>query len=126
MPWKPKKPCAYPGCKELTKGRYCEQHQKLMDKYYDTHERSPVSKKRYGRAWKRIRDRYIGKYPLCEMCLKNNKITPATEVHHIRPLSRGGTHDEDNLMALCKPCHSQITAEMDDRWHHARKEYHYE
>jgi 5-methylcytosine-specific restriction protein A len=29
-------------------------------------------------------------------------------------------------MALCKPCHSKITAEMDDRWHHARKEYHYE
>lgn len=64
--------------------------------------------------------------PLCEMCLKNHKTTPATEVHHIRPLSRGGTHDEDNLMALCKPCHSKITAEMDDRWHHARKEYHYE
>ena len=125
LPWKPKKPCAYPGCKELTKGRYCEQHQKLMDKYYDTHERSPVSKKRYGRAWKRIRDSYIGKHPLCEMCLKNNKITLATEVHHIRPLSRGGTHDEENLMALCKPCHSKITAEMDDRWHHAKKEYHY-
>jgi 5-methylcytosine-specific restriction protein A len=60
------------------------------------------------------------------MCLKNHKTTAATEVHHIRPLSRGGTHDEDNLMALCKPCHSQITADMDDRWHHAKKEYHYE
>ena len=106
--------------------RYCEQHQKLMDKRYDAYERSPVVKKRYGRAWKRIRDRYIGKHPLCEMCLKNHKTTAATEVHHIRPLSRGGTHDEDNLMALCKPCHSKITAEMDDRWHHARKEYHYE
>ncbi|WP_327077819.1 HNH endonuclease [Megasphaera cerevisiae] len=97
-----------------------------MDKRYDTYERSTVSKKRYGRAWKRIRDRYIGKHPLCEMCLKNHKTTPATEVHHIRPLSRGGTHDEDNLMALCKPCHSKITAEMDDRWHHAKKEYRYE
>lgn len=106
--------------------RYCEKHQKLMDKYYDTYERSPVVKKRYGRAWKRIRDRYIGKHPLCEMCLKNHKTTTATEVHHIRPLSRGGTHDEDNLMALCKPCHSKITAEMDDRWHHAKKEYRYE
>ena len=106
--------------------RYCEQHQKLMDKRYDAYERSPVVKKRYGRAWKRIRDRYIGKHPLCKMCLKNHKTTPATEVHHIRPLSRGGTHDEDNLMALCKPCHSKITAEMDDRWHHARKEYRYE
>ena len=83
-----------------------------MDKRYDAYERSPVVKKRYGRAWKRIRDRYIGKHPLCEMCLKNHKTTPATEVHHIRPLSRGGTHDEDNLMALCKPCHSKITAEM--------------
>lgn len=110
LPWKPKKPCAYPGCRELTVNRYCEQHQKLMDKRYDAYERSPVVKKRYGRAWKRIRDRYIGKHPLCEMCLKNHKTTPATEVHHIRPLSRGGTHDEDNLMALCKPCHSMITA----------------
>jgi 5-methylcytosine-specific restriction protein A len=126
VPWKPKKPCAYPGCKELTVNRYCEQHQKLMDKRYDTYERSPAVKKRYGRAWKRIRDRYIGKHPLCEMCLKNHKTTPATEVHHIRPLSRSGDHDEDNLMALCKPCHSKITAKMDDRWHHAKKEYHYE
>jgi hypothetical protein len=32
-----------PGCKELTVNRYCEQHQKLMDKRYDTYERSPVS-----------------------------------------------------------------------------------
>ena len=60
------------------------------------------------------------------MCLKNHKTTAATEVHHIRPLSRGGTHDEENLMALCKPCRSKITAEMDDRWHHAKKEYRYE
>ena len=73
MPWKPKKPCAYPGCRELTVNRYCEQHQKLMDKRYDAYERSPVVKKRYGRAWKRIRDRYIGKHPLCEMCLKTTR-----------------------------------------------------
>lgn len=26
---------------------------------------------RYGRAWKRIRDRYVANHPLCEMCLKN-------------------------------------------------------
>ncbi|MBP3896084.1 MAG: HNH endonuclease, partial [Mogibacterium sp.] len=28
----------------------------------------------------------------------------------------GGTHDEDNLMALCKKCHSKIHAERGDRW----------
>lgn len=38
------------------------------------------------------------------------KITPAEEVHHILPLSKGGTHVESNLMALCKRCHSEITA----------------
>lgn len=27
MPRKPKKPCAYPGCPNLTDGRYCPEHQ---------------------------------------------------------------------------------------------------
>jgi DNA polymerase-1 len=42
---------------------------------------------------------------------KHNKEqrTPAQEVHHIKPLADGGTHDERNLMALCTPCHSGIT-----------------
>ena len=44
-------------------------------------------------------------------------LTPAQEVHHILPLSRGGTHEDANLMALCKPCHSEITARDGDRWH---------
>ena len=46
-----------------------------------------------------------------------SELTPAQEVHHILPLSRGGTHDDSNLMALCKPCHSEITARDGDRWH---------
>ena len=40
----------------------------------------------------------------------------AQEVHHIIPLADGGTHDEDNLMSLCKPCHSRITAKEGGRW----------
>lgn len=43
-------------------------------------------------------------------------MTAAAEVHHIVPLSAGGTHDESNLMALCKPCHSRITAREGGRW----------
>ena len=43
-------------------------------------------------------------------------LTPTEESHHILPLSRGGTHAESNLMALCKPCHSRITALDGDRW----------
>ncbi len=116
MPYKPKRPCSYPGCPELTDGRFCEKHAKEESKHYEQYDRDPAIHKRYGRAWKRIRDRYISIHPLCEQCMKEGRITPAEEVHHILPLSHGGTHSEDNLMALCKPCHSRITAEMGDRW----------
>ncbi len=92
MPYKPKRPCAYPGCGRLAvREQYCAEHQKLMDKQYNQYERDPASNKRYGRAWKRIRDRYIKAHPLCEECQKQGKLTPAEEVHHILPLSKGGT-----------------------------------
>jgi 5-methylcytosine-specific restriction protein A len=56
---KPKRPCSYPGCPRLTDGRYCDEHQKLTAKQYNKYQRIPEHRKRYGRAWKRIRDRYI-------------------------------------------------------------------
>ena len=117
MPMKPKRPCFYPGCPNLTDRRYCEQHERQESKRYEKYDRDQAAHRRYGRAWKRIRDRYIAAHPLCEQCQKEGRITPAQEVHHIIPLSRGGTHSVDNLMALCKSCHSRITAEMGDRWH---------
>lgn len=116
MPRKPKRPCSYPGCPELTDGRFCEEHAKQETKRYEKYDRDTAVKKRYGRAWKRIRDRYINARSLCEQCKKNGKLTPAEEVHHIKPLSHGGTNDEDNLMSLCKSCHSKITAREGGRW----------
>ena len=121
MPYKPKLPCSYPGCPELTDGRFCEQHAKEESRRYEKYDRDPAMRKRYGRAWKRIRDRYISIHPLCEQCEMEDRITPAEEVHHILPLSQGGTHAEENLMALCKSCHSRITAEMGDRWSRKHK-----
>lgn len=124
MPTKPKRPCSHPGCPKLTDGRYCQEHQLLENKRYEKYDRDPAVKKRYGRAWKRIRDRYIAQHPLCEQCLKQNKVTAAEEVHHILPLSRGGTHCEDNLMSLCTPCHSKITATEGGRWTPKKRDYH--
>lgn len=85
-------------------------------KRYERYQRDPAVKKRYGRAWKRIRDRYIAAHPLCEQCEKDGRLTPAEEVHHIKPLSQGGTNDYANLMALCTSCHSWITAREGGRW----------
>lgn len=120
MPKRPKRPCSAPGCPNLTDDRFCEVHAKQDAQRYEQHQRDPATRRRYGRAWKRIRDRYISTHPLCEECFKRGKLTEAEEVHHILPLAHGGTHNEDNLMALCKPCHSRITAEMGDRWHGPR------
>jgi len=116
MPMKPKRPCSFPGCPKLTDGRYCEEHAKLEAQRYERYGRDPATKKRYGRTWKRIRNRYIRAHPLCERCKTNGKITPADEVHHIKPLALGGTNAEDNLMSLCKSCHSEITAREGGRW----------
>lgn len=65
-------------------------------------------------AWRKMRDCYIKEHPLCDECLKNGKITPAEDVHHIRsPFKKGEINwalllDEDNLMSLCKTCHAEI------------------
>lgn len=117
MPYKPKTPCSYPGCPKLTTTRFCKEHQKLYDRNYEKYDRDRNAKRKYGRAWKRIRDRFIHAHPLCEECLKDGRYTKATEVHHRLPLSQGGTHAEENLEALCHECHSRITAKMGDRWH---------
>jgi len=117
MPKKPKRPCSHPGCPKLTDGRFCEEHAKQEARRYEKYDRDPAVRRRYGRAWARIRNRYAAAHPLCEECYKRGILTPMEEVHHILPLSRGGTHADDNLMSLCKSCHSRITAEMGDRWH---------
>jgi 5-methylcytosine-specific restriction protein A len=117
MPRKPKRPCSYPGCPRLTDGRFCEEHEKQENKRYEKYDRDPAVRRRYGRAWKRIRDSYAAAHPLCEQCLANGRYVKTEEIHHKLPLSQGGTHDRENLIALCKECHARIHASSGDRWH---------
>ena len=116
MPRKPKKPCSFPGCPKLTEGQFCEEHEKQENRRYEKYDRDPAVRRRYGRAWKRIRDRYAAKHPFCEECQKKGVLRPVEEVHHKLPLAEGGTHDESNLVSLCQPCHARIHAERGDRW----------
>ena len=108
MRMKPAKPCKYPGCPHLTHDTYCDEHRTLARKRYEKYERDPETNKRYGRAWKKIRARYVAAHPLCEMCQEEGRFTSVEIVHHIKELSDGGTHDEINLMSVCKSCHSKI------------------
>lgn len=117
MPRKPRRPCSYPGCPKLTDGRFCEEHTKAEAKRYETYDRDPATRRRYGRVWKRIRDSYVQQHPVCELCQRDGKVVPTEEVHHKVPLAEGGTHARNNLIALCKPCHAKLHAERGDRWH---------
>ena len=112
---KPKKPCRYPGCSALTDESYCPEHKRLVAAQYNRYERTPEMKKRYNGVWPAIRRRYIAAHPLCEMCRREGRITPAAEVHHILPVSQGGTNEASNLMALCQSCHTKIHIELGDR-----------
>ena len=117
MPTKPARPCNYPGCPNLTTDRsgYCEEHRKEARRKYDKYERQPEVKKVYGYQWEKIRNKYIKAHPLCERCLSEGRSTLAVLVHHRRPVRRGGTHDEANLMSLCVSCHNKIHSELGDR-----------
>ncbi len=115
MPYKAKRGCQYPGCNQLTYKEYCIKHQKIMSKAYDNNTRLPDHNKKYGYQWKRVRVRYAKEHPLCEMCFKEGRYTRLDEVHHIIPVSRGGTNERTNLMSVCKSCHNKIHIELGDR-----------
>ena len=117
MPRKPKHPCAYPGCPELTDERYCDKHKKQRGKEYEQYGRKYNRSERYGASWRKVRERYAAAHPYCEECFANGKMVPMEHVHHIVPLEEGGTNDTDNLMSLCKSCHSKLHAKRGDRWH---------
>lgn len=66
--------------------------------------------------WRKLRLSYLQQHPLCELCLKEDKVVPAVDVHHIisfmttnDPLKRKWlAFDSSNLMSLCKECRQKI------------------
>ena len=112
MPRKAKRPCRFKNCPALTDSAsgYCSRHEKIISSNYNRYGRTPEAKKRYGYQWRKLRAFFLAQNPLCEMCKRQGKFTAATEVHHVKPLADGGSNDFENLMPLCKSCHSKITA----------------
>lgn len=103
MPSKPGHPCRAPGCVAIVAvGAWCDAHKPP--------EKPRASTRRiYNRSWEKIRAATLARSPLCVHCEREGRVTAATEVDHITPLSKGGTHASANLQTLCKSCHSRKT-----------------
>jgi len=101
MPHKPPRPCAQPGCPNLTYDRYCLRH---------TVKRSSAARRGYNHRWKKYREKYLLMHPRCIICGR-----PADTVDHIQPITRGGSFwDPCNHQPLCKACHDRKTATEDN------------
>ena len=104
---RPRRYCAaYPCARIAVPGSaYCQDHQpppavKQADDFY----LSP--------PWRRFREWFVRRHPLCEMCEREGRTERTVIVDHIRELKDGGArYDEGNVQSLCRACHNKKTAQ---------------
>lgn len=71
-------------------------------------------KRGYGSSWDKVRVSVLRRdngLCQCSECKGGKlKLTPATEVDHIKPKAKGGTDEMSNLQAINTECHKRKTA----------------
>jgi 5-methylcytosine-specific restriction protein A len=66
----------------------------------------------YDHRWDKLRKTILTRDKhLCQPCLAKGRVTAANQVDHITPKAKGGTDHEDNLRAICQPCHADKTTQ---------------
>jgi 5-methylcytosine-specific restriction protein A len=84
---------------------------KPIGKEIPTREPEPRKDPRNSRSWRKFREAFLARNPLCSDCMGAGFVRGATDVHHVRALRDGGPlYDSDNCLALCHGCHSRRTA----------------
>lgn len=108
MPRSAGTPCRAAGCTGLSApgSGYCAEHRRVSNEG----RRGSSTQQGYGARWRKFRKMALAREPLCRDCKKAGRLTRATEVHHIKKRSEGGEDSYDNVMCLCKSCHSTRTA----------------
>lgn len=116
-PRKPRKPCSFRGCPELTEGRYCENYQKQVDSEYNKTSR-PFKHLYNTSRWKKLRKQFLQEHPLCVECKFKGAIKAAIVVDHIEAHKgdEGLFWNQSNWQPLCKECHDRKTAKEDGRF----------
>jgi 5-methylcytosine-specific restriction protein A len=71
--------------------------------------RGSARERGYNTRWDKARKTYLARNPLCVMCKREGRVTPATVVDHIKP-HKGDQQlfwDTDNWQSLCAPHHNR-------------------
>jgi 5-methylcytosine-specific restriction endonuclease McrA len=93
---------------------YCDRHPRKQQESDARRQRraldSPETKKQrafyHSAIWQRIRIAVISRDGICQEC----RVAAALEAHHIIPIAAGGEKlSLENLVGLCRPCHSKRT-----------------
>lgn len=100
MPTAPPRYCAL--CRAPHQGE-CPRKQPRVDR------RPNATVRGYDRQWQKIRAVKKARDPLCEWC-KHKGLAVLTElIDHYIPIAAGGTHADENLVSMCRPCHGVKT-----------------
>lgn len=100
--------CAVRGCRaRATRRGRCAAHQPLESQRHNADVRRWYRTPR----WFALRRQKQLEQPLCGECLRRGRLEPWTDLDHVRP-HRGDPErfwDSENLVGLCKRCHSEKT-----------------
>ena len=97
--------CGERGCPNLVYGRdrYCPEHAPKHAKEEWEKRKENGTAVKYGSEWNKISKDFLRAYPYCAICGKRSEV-----VHHKLPRSAGGSDSPDNLVALCRACHTAL------------------
>jgi len=112
MPYAAHRYCGKAGCHNyaMPSSSYCVDHQQTTAHEYDKARQGEFEHEFYlSPGWRAARARKLQKDPLCEDCLVEGRVTPATMVHHEKSVRDYPELAlvESNFRSLCDPCHNK-------------------
>lgn len=86
---------------------------KALEESFECHRvKRGTAKRARGRAGAEQRKRRLEAEPLCRDCLEAGVTRYSEEIDHIVRIAFGGSDNDDNIRALCKPCHEKRTKQQ--------------